>query len=188
MKKNRKDKERDYERLVEEESLILEATELIEELLELTGLNRKELAERLGRSKGFVTQILTGDRNMTLRTLADLAFALEHRVKVAATPLIESGDGGEATINHSLSMTRVYAGAGEFIAHSKDEQVSDRPRRQPAAEAAASTFGANPAATTVYANARHGNERPDFLLLGTYEPLQASYDQEGVALSHDPPK
>jgi antitoxin component HigA of HigAB toxin-antitoxin module len=46
-------------------TLNLETTELIEELLELTGVNRKGLAERLGRSKGFVTQILSGDRNMT---------------------------------------------------------------------------------------------------------------------------
>ncbi|HWM54307.1 MAG TPA: helix-turn-helix transcriptional regulator [Solirubrobacterales bacterium] len=181
MKKNRKDKERDYERLVEEESLILEATELIEELLELTDLNRKELAERLGRSKGFVTQILAGDRNMTLRTLADLAFALEHRVKVAALPLIESGNGGEAMTSHSQSMTRVYAGAGEFIAHARDKQVSDSPRRQPAAEAAASTFWANRVSTTVYSNARRGDERPDLLLLGTYEPLQASNEQEKAA-------
>jgi transcriptional regulator with XRE-family HTH domain len=178
-KKIRKEKEREYERLVEEESLILETTELIEELLELTGVNRKELAERLGRSKGFVTQILTGDRNMTLRTLADLAFALEHRVKVAASPLADIGDGGQTIPAYGHGMTRVYAGTGEFIAQGRDELASDDPRRQPAAEAAASIFDAN-RVSMVYSNARYGNERPNLFLLRTYEPLQAGDQQESV--------
>lgn len=180
MKKNRKDKERDYERLVEEESLILETTELIEELLELTGVNRKELAERLGKSKGFVTQILTGDRNMTLRTLADLAFALEHRVEVAASPLAGAADGGQAIPAYSQGMTRVYAGTGEFIAQAKHEMASDEPRRQPAAEAAASIWATRRLSIS-YCNARFGSEKPDLLALGTFEPLEENDQREGIA-------
>ena len=107
-KKMKKGKECEYERLVEQETLIFEATELISELIEESGENRKELAEKLGRSKGFVTQILAGDRNMTLRTLADFAFALEHRVKVKAAPLVESGDGGEAVGEHGPAMAHVH--------------------------------------------------------------------------------
>ena len=178
-KKIRQEKERDYERLVEEESLILETTELIEELLELTDVNRKELAERLGRSKGFVTQILAGDRNMTLRTLADLAFALDHRVKVAASPLADIGDGGQMIPAYGPGMTRVYAGTGEFIAQGNDELASDDPRRQPAAEAAASILN-DDRVSMVYSNARYGHERPDLFRLRTYEPLQSGDQQESV--------
>lgn len=78
---------KEFSRLVEQETLILEATERIAELLDASELRRKDLAKRLGVSKPFVTQVMSGDRNMTLRTLADLAFALGHRIEVAAVPL-----------------------------------------------------------------------------------------------------
>ena len=71
-------------RLLREEELILEATEVLAEALEREGINRAELAMRLGRSKAFVSQILAGGRNLTLRTLADVADALQCRVRVLA--------------------------------------------------------------------------------------------------------
>jgi transcriptional regulator with XRE-family HTH domain len=77
----------EYERLLAEEALILDSTELISELMLAKGLTRAELAKRIGKTRGFVTQVLAGNRNMTLRTLADLAFALDARVKVFAQPL-----------------------------------------------------------------------------------------------------
>lgn len=76
-----------YQWLAEQEALIFEATEMLSELMEDDGVNRKELAEKLCRSKAFVTQVLAGDRNMTLRTLSDFAFALGCRVEVSAVPL-----------------------------------------------------------------------------------------------------
>ena len=79
-------KDANYERLVAEETLIVEATEEVCRVMEGEdsegGVTRKELADRLGRSKGFVTQLLSGERNLTLRTLADLAFALDRRVEI----------------------------------------------------------------------------------------------------------
>lgn len=87
MKKSKKEKDRDYRRLVEQETLILRATEIISELIEENGGTRKDLAEKLERSKGFVTQILSGKRNMTLRTLADFAFALDHEIEIRVNPL-----------------------------------------------------------------------------------------------------
>jgi transcriptional regulator with XRE-family HTH domain len=175
----KKDKNRDYERMVQEESLILEATELIEEILEKTGLNRKELADKLGRSKGFITQILSGDRNMTLRTLAAFAFALDHRVSVAASPLAASGDGGEAKPGLRPAMTRVYAGSGDFIAQTKRSAGSDDSRRHRAAEGVASgrrTGGVR----SNFLNARTGGERPDLVQLGTFEPLESTEEQAPV--------
>src|ERR1700693_5289014 len=69
-------KETDYERLLAQERLILDATEAIVELLDEQGVSRQELARRLEKSKGFVSQLLSGERNMLLRTLADLGYAL----------------------------------------------------------------------------------------------------------------
>ena len=47
--------------------------------LEDGGVTRGELARRLGRTPGFVSQLLGGGRNLTLRTIADIAAALSHR-------------------------------------------------------------------------------------------------------------
>ncbi len=69
-------------RLLEQELLIGYATDLVAQLLEQRRVSRAELARRIGKSKAFVTQILQGRRNMTLRTLADLAWALGSRVEL----------------------------------------------------------------------------------------------------------
>lgn len=163
MKKRTKkeEKEREYQRLVEQESLILEATEIISELIEESGGTRKDLAEKLERSKGFVTQVLSGERNMTLRTLADFAFALEHRVKMKAAPLIEQGDGGEATTEaRQPAMARVYPGASDRLVQTEYEEAGDDPRRQLAAEGA----GHESVAFT-FCNAMLGSERAEARLL-----------------------
>lgn len=78
---------RPFDLLFEQERLILEATELLQRLLDQSGFNRADLARLLGKTKGYVTQLLNGDRNMTLRTLSDLAYALGHRVQMGAHPL-----------------------------------------------------------------------------------------------------
>ena len=76
----------EYERLLAEEAFILDSTELISELMLEKGLTRAELAKLIGKTRGFVSQVLAGNRNMTLRTLADLAYALDARVNVFAQP------------------------------------------------------------------------------------------------------
>ena len=69
-------------RLFEQELLLVSATELISELMDEKKVTRADLAERIGKSKAFVTQLLKGRHNMTLRTLADLAWALDTRVQL----------------------------------------------------------------------------------------------------------
>ena len=63
-------------RLLKQEELIIEVSELLAGAIEESGIQRIELAERLGKSKGFVSQVLSGGRNLTLRTVSDLADAL----------------------------------------------------------------------------------------------------------------
>lgn len=67
------------DRLVRQEELILEVTETLTHALETAGVTRAELARRLGRSPGFVSQVFGGGRNLTLRTIADIASALSLR-------------------------------------------------------------------------------------------------------------
>jgi transcriptional regulator with XRE-family HTH domain len=69
-----------------QEELILEVTEAMARALRSSGLTKAELAQRLGKSKGFVSQVLGGGRNLTLRTLADISGALGCKVQVQLKP------------------------------------------------------------------------------------------------------
>ena len=69
----------DFDRLLRQEELILDVTETLSQALEAAGMTKAELARRLGRSPGFVSQLLGGGRNLTLRTIADIAAALAVR-------------------------------------------------------------------------------------------------------------
>ncbi len=65
--------------VLEQEHLILDVTEMIVELMNERGVTRSELADRLGKTKGHVSQLLSGSRNLTLRTLSDIFVALDFR-------------------------------------------------------------------------------------------------------------
>lgn len=71
-----------HRRLLREEELILDVTEVFSEMLEQERVSKTVLAQRLGKTKGFVSQILTGGRNLTLRTIADIADALGYRIRI----------------------------------------------------------------------------------------------------------
>lgn len=69
-------------RLVNQERLILAVTLRIRKVMEDKGINRASLAKALKVSKARVTKILSGDSNITLRTLSDIGFALNVPVVV----------------------------------------------------------------------------------------------------------
>jgi transcriptional regulator with XRE-family HTH domain len=71
-------------RLYERESLAFDAAELISLLMEEKQVSKAELARRVGKSRADITQLLNGSRNMTMHTLADLAFALGSRIEFKA--------------------------------------------------------------------------------------------------------
>lgn len=73
-------------RLLRQEELILEVAETISQAMEREGVTKAELARRLGKTKGFVSQILAGGRNLTLRTIADVTDALGHKISIQVLP------------------------------------------------------------------------------------------------------
>jgi len=73
----------------EQERLVLWTTERIAELMQQAGVSRADLARLLGTSRANVTGLMSGERNMTLRTLADLCFALGYRAELRLEPLRE---------------------------------------------------------------------------------------------------
>ena len=68
-----------YKQLLRQERLILDVTEQLAGALENGRVTQAELARRMGRTPGFVSQLLGGGRNLTLRTIADIAAALSLR-------------------------------------------------------------------------------------------------------------
>ncbi|RJX29941.1 MAG: XRE family transcriptional regulator [Desulfarculus sp.] len=85
-------KDQEYERLLAQEDFIMEVTERVCELMRSKNITRAELANRLGKSKGFVSQLLGGGRNLTLRTLADVLFALEAKPTLFLNEVIEEAN------------------------------------------------------------------------------------------------
>lgn len=61
-------------------------------------LSRATLGERLNKSSADITQLLRGNRNMTLDTIATLAYGLGFRVRIEFEPL--SAAGGSVTPVH----------------------------------------------------------------------------------------
>lgn len=63
-------------RVFQQERAIFETTELIESAMTEKKMTRAELASKLGKSRGWVTQLLDADGNKTIRTVADVLAAL----------------------------------------------------------------------------------------------------------------
>jgi transcriptional regulator with XRE-family HTH domain len=74
------------------ESLMMNITEDILVAMEDKNISKANLAKLLDKSKAFVTQMLGGSRNMTLRSLSDIAFALDMEVSIKLIPRKDAVD------------------------------------------------------------------------------------------------
>ncbi len=90
-------KDASFRKLLAIESLATEAAELIARLMAEKKVNKAALAKRLNRSRAWVTQLLSGKTNMTVRTLAELAYVLESEVKFDSKPAAPANAGKDAT-------------------------------------------------------------------------------------------
>ena len=68
----------------------LDFTEAVYQRMTTLGLTKSQLAERLGTSPAYVTKILGGEANFTLKTMVRLARALEAGVAVHLVPGVET--------------------------------------------------------------------------------------------------
>ena len=71
----------------QQERTILEITELICALMERDHFSRAELARRLKKSRGYVSQLLDGGTNMTARTISDVLTVLGYELRPEAVAL-----------------------------------------------------------------------------------------------------
>lgn len=74
-------------RCYEQERLLLWVTDKITEAMENVKVSKADMARELGTSRANITGVLSGGRNMTLRTLADLGFVLGQRIEISLEPL-----------------------------------------------------------------------------------------------------
>lgn len=73
-------------RLLLQEKFILQVTEEICKAMEASGINRSGLANRMGKTKGHISRLLSGDRNLTLRSVADLVDSLGQTIYFTVQP------------------------------------------------------------------------------------------------------
>src|SRR5687768_1629868 len=95
-------------RLLRQEELILEVTEALLQAMDKAGVTQAELAQRLGKTRGFISQVLAGGRNLTLRTIADFADALDERVRVQ---VCDQGGWLNSTLREQARETVVWTAA-----------------------------------------------------------------------------
>lgn len=92
-----------------QERSILETTELICQLMQEQGISRVELARRLNKSKGYISQLLDGTANMTIRTMSDMFVALDREfhpsVSVLEAPSRHTVDLGVVPLEWSCTAT-----------------------------------------------------------------------------------
>jgi transcriptional regulator with XRE-family HTH domain len=81
-------------RLYEQERLVLWVSDALARAMVENGLSKADLAEKLGTSRAHITQVLSGSRNMTLRTVADLAWACNQRAEIRMEALLQDDPRG----------------------------------------------------------------------------------------------
>lgn len=109
-------------RLLRQEELILEVTEALVQGLERAGISQAELAARLGKTKGFISQILAGGRNLTLRTVADFADAMGQHISVK---VCERDEWVRTTLRNEPSKVVVWSTPRPFkLVRSVDAQAA----------------------------------------------------------------
>jgi len=69
-----------------EEGAILDFSEALYVAMEDQGVTRAELARRLGTSQAYITRVLSGNANFTLKTMSKLALALGMQLDVGLSP------------------------------------------------------------------------------------------------------
>lgn len=84
--KRKAKKRREFDKTAEvaAQQLIFDVQYVIEAVLRDQGLTRRALADRLGRSEATISRELDEDSNLTLRTIAKLAVALEDEFRVSS--------------------------------------------------------------------------------------------------------
>lgn len=80
---------RDYEPDLDvlEEAALAMAQATIQNAITRSGITRAELARRLNRPRSFISRMLSGNHNLTIRTMARALAACDREVRFSSEPL-----------------------------------------------------------------------------------------------------
>ncbi len=95
-------------RLLEQERLIVEVTEAVATLMSKQDVSRSVLARRIGKSPAFVTKLLRGNNNFTLRTLSDVFSSLGKSMHVTVGELGDGICSIQQSTKKSLNLSSAY--------------------------------------------------------------------------------
>ena len=87
----------------EAEKLHLRVMGIIRERMEEIGMNRKELADRLGTSKAYVSQLFSGDTLINFKTLSKMEVILGGRFKIQFVSNYSAFDSAQNDIGFSIA-------------------------------------------------------------------------------------
>lgn len=119
----------EFRKLYAIEGLITDTAQLIWDLMERRNLKQADLARLLNKTPAFVSQLLNGKANMTVRTLAEVVYALSATVKIKAQD--ESNSTREAVDEPQMQTFRIQMPARESVSHfhwKGPEIVQSKPR------------------------------------------------------------
>lgn len=90
-------------RLVAEEGFILDAIEEIYAAMEKMGVSKSDLARELGTSQANISQKLRGTSNLTLRTVAAVAHAMNLRPRLSLEDPAAKNGWGKVYVNMAFN-------------------------------------------------------------------------------------
>jgi len=99
--------DKEFERLMAQEDLIMDVTERFCALLEEEEINKSTLSKIMNKTKGYVSQVLNGGRNLTLRSMADIAYSLGYTVRVAFIKKEAACDTNSFTTNWNVARKHI---------------------------------------------------------------------------------
>jgi len=83
------------------EELTFNVTEDLLIIMEDKDMTKKDLAEKLGKTKAYVSQLLSGSKNMTLKTMSDVCYAL------GIKPVIDFQENDSMAVSDSVTQNTI---------------------------------------------------------------------------------
>jgi transcriptional regulator with XRE-family HTH domain len=105
----------EFRKLYAIEGLIADTAQLIWDLMERRNLKQADLARLLNKTPAFVSQLLNGKANMTVRTLAEVVYTLGATVKINSED--ESKSACEVVDEPQMQTFRIQMPAREPVPH-----------------------------------------------------------------------
>lgn len=99
---------------IAEESALAQAQAAVENAIKASGISQAELARRMGRSRSFVSRMMTGSHNMTIKTFARSLAACGFEPSFAFEPISwEWSDSNASEVRPPCQIVPLKAHAAE---------------------------------------------------------------------------